>query len=43
MKKILLIAAFIIPLMLVGCGGENYGAGVDASAQAVKVKDVFFK
>ncbi len=41
MKKILLIAAFIIPLMLVGCGSENYGAGVDASAQAVKVKDVF--
>ena len=43
MKKILLIVSLIIPLMLFGCGGEKYGAGVDASAQKVKVKDVFLK
>ena len=41
MKHLLLIATLISTLILAGCGGENYGAGVDASAQAVKVKDVF--
>lgn len=43
MKKILLIATLIIPLILAGCGGEKYGSGVDTSAQMVKVKDVFLQ
>lgn len=43
MKKLLLMATLIIPLIIAGCGGENYGAGVDASAQKVKVKDVFLQ
>lgn len=43
MKKILLIATLMIPLILAGCGGEKYGAGVDTSAQMVKVKDVFLQ
>ncbi len=43
MKKLLLIVTLIMPLILAGCGGEKYGAGVDASAQKVKVKDVFLQ
>lgn len=43
MKKTLLIVTLVIPLILVGCGGEKYGSGVDASAQKVKVKDVFLQ
>ena len=43
MKKILLMVTLMIPLVLVGCGGEKYGAGLDTSAQKVKVKDVFLK
>lgn len=43
MKKILLIVTLMIPLVLVGCGNEKYGSGVDASAQNVKVKDVFLQ
>ncbi len=43
MKKLLLIVTLIMPLILAGCGGEKYGAGVDASAQMVKVKDVFLQ
>ena len=43
MKKLLLMATLIIPLTLAGCGDEKYGAGVDTSAQTVKVKDVFLK
>lgn len=43
MKKLLLIVTLITPLIIAGCGGEKYGAGVDASAQKVKVKDVFLQ
>lgn len=43
MKKLLLMATLLISLILAGCGGEQYGAGVDASAQTVKVKDVFLQ
>ena len=43
MKRILLIVTLIISLLLVGCGEEKYGSGVDASAQKVKVKDVFLQ
>jgi uncharacterized protein YdeI (BOF family) len=30
-------------LLLAGCGGEKYGAGVDSGAQKVKVKDLFLQ
>ena len=43
MKHLLLIATLISTLVLSGCGGEKYGDGIDASAQTVKVKDVFLK
>ena len=43
MKHLLLIATLIFTLILAGCGDEKYGAGIDASAQAVKVKDIFLK
>jgi uncharacterized protein YdeI (BOF family) len=43
MKHLLLIATLIFTLILAGCGGEKYGDGIDPSAQAVKVKDVFLK
>ena len=43
MKHLLLIGTLVATLILAGCGGEKYGAGVDASAQMVKVKDVFLK
>ncbi len=43
MKHLLLTASLIFTLILAGCGDEKYGAGVDASAQTVKVKDVFLK
>ena len=38
-----LLPVTVLCLILAGCGGEKYGAGVDASAQMVKVKDVFLK
>ena len=43
MKHLLLIATLIFTLILAGCGDEKYGDGVDASAQAVKVKEIFLK
>jgi uncharacterized protein YdeI (BOF family) len=43
MKHLLLFGTLVATLILAGCGGEKYGAGVDASAQMVKVKDVFLK
>jgi uncharacterized protein YdeI (BOF family) len=43
MTKVLLTAIFLSTLLLAGCGGEEYGAGVDSSAQKVQVKDVFFQ
>ena len=43
MRKLLLIGLLMIPLVLAGCDGEKYGAGVDSSAQKVKVKDVFLQ
>ncbi|MBW2473790.1 MAG: DNA-binding protein [Deltaproteobacteria bacterium] len=43
MKHLLLIGTLVATLILAGCGGEKSGAGVDASAQMVKVKDVFLK
>jgi uncharacterized protein YdeI (BOF family) len=43
MKNTLLMAFLLIPLTLTGCGGEKYGAGVDAGAQKVKVKDLFLQ
>ena len=43
MKHLLLIGTLVATLVIAGCGGEKYGAGVDASAQMVKVKDVFLK
>ena len=43
MRHLLLIGALVVTLILTGCSGEKYGAGVDASAQTVKVKDVFLQ
>lgn len=43
MKNLLLIGTLAVTLILAGCGGEQYGAGVDASAPTVKVKDVFLQ
>ena len=43
MRHLILICTLVVTLILAGCGGEKYGAGVDASAQMVKVKDVFLK
>jgi len=43
MRHLLLIATLGFTLILAGCGDEKYGAGVDASAQTVKIKDVFLK
>ena len=43
MRNLLLLVTLIISLLLAGCGGEKYGAGVDSSAPKVKVKDLFFK
>ena len=43
MRTFMLICLLIIPLTLAGCGGEEYGAGVDPAAKTVSVKDVFLK
>jgi uncharacterized protein YdeI (BOF family) len=43
MRYLILIATLVVTLILAGCGNEKYGAGVDASAQMVKVKDVFLQ
>lgn len=43
MKKLLLMAFLLSTVLLAGCGGEKYGAGVDGGAQHVKVQDVFLK
>lgn len=43
MKKLLLIACLLVIVLLAGCGGEKYGAGVDGGAPSVKVQDVFLK
>ena len=43
MKKSALPLLLMIFLLLAGCGGEKYGAGVDAGAQKVKVKDLFLQ
>jgi len=43
MRRLLLIATLAVTVILTGCGNEKYGAGVDASAQIVQVKDVFLQ
>ena len=43
MRHLLLIALLVVTVILTGCGNEKYGAGVDASAQTVQVKDVFLQ
>ena len=43
MRSLLLLVTLIITLLLAGCGGEKYGAGVDSSAPKVKVKDLFLQ
>ena len=35
--------ALSLLLLVTGCGGEKYGAGVDARAPKVKVKDLFLQ
>lgn len=43
MRHLLLIGTLFAALVLAGCSGEKYGAGVDSSAQTVQVKDVFLQ
>ncbi len=43
MKTLFLTAVLFVSLVLAGCGGEKYGAGVDPAAPKVQVKDVFLK
>lgn len=43
MKKLLLTAILLLPLVLAGCGNEKYGAGVDSGAPKVTVKDIFLR
>lgn len=45
MKKSLLILLSLVFLVITGCsgGGDSYGAGVNADAPKVQVKDVFLK
>ena len=43
MRNLLLIVTLVITLLLAGCSGEKYGAGVDSSAPKVKVKDLFLQ
>jgi len=43
MKHMLATVFLLIALVIAGCGGEKYGAGVDSDAQKVQVKDVFLQ
>lgn len=43
MRNLLVIVTLSITLLLAGCSGEKYGAGIDSSAPKVKVKDLFLK
>lgn len=43
MNRIRLAAVLLSMVLLAACGGEKYGAGVDAGAQKVKVKDLFLQ
>ncbi len=43
MNKLFLTALLLVSLVVAGCGGEKYGAGVDPDAPQVQVKDVFLK
>ena len=42
MKRTFFALLFLL-VLIAGCGGEKYGAGVDAGAQEVKVKDIFLQ
>ncbi len=43
MRHLLILGTLVGTLILSGCSGEKYGAGVDPSAQLVTVKDVFLQ
>lgn len=43
MKKLMLSILLLSALTLTGCGGDKYGAGADANAPKVKVKDLFLQ
>jgi uncharacterized protein YdeI (BOF family) len=44
MKKMLLVSVLFTSLFLAACsGGDKYGAGVDADAPKVQVKDIFLR
>ncbi|MDH3869845.1 MAG: DUF4920 domain-containing protein [Desulfuromonadales bacterium] len=43
MRVTLLTLTLAATLLLAGCSGEKYGAGVDSSAPKATVKDVFLK
>mgnify|MGYP001385529617 CR=1 FL=1 len=43
MKKLAIVLTLILPLLLVGCKKEEYGAGVDTQAPKISVKDAFLK
>lgn len=40
-KKFVGIVLLLLTIALLGCGAEKYGAGVDKSISALKVKDIF--
>lgn len=41
MRPLLLALALVVTMLLAGCSSEQYGAGLDSSAQKVTVKDAF--
>jgi uncharacterized protein YdeI (BOF family) len=41
MKRVLIAAITGLLIITAGCSTEKYGAGTNASAKAVKVKDIF--
>ena len=43
MKQSLLVVLALLAVLLTGCSGEKYGAGVDPKAPVVPVKDLFLQ
>ena len=43
MKQMIFAAALLTTLILAGCSGEKYGAGIDSAAPVVQVKDIFLQ
>lgn len=43
MRAVLLTLVLLLSMLLAGCSGEKYGAGVDPAAQRVSVEDAFLQ